>query len=121
MLRFLLILIMACAGALQAASTTPLEPEISTGSEGDQSNDEKVHPRKPQYSPVYCCIGGDEITVYCLYEAIGEITVSDSSGMMIATATGELSGGYSVVVPGGITPGMTIRVTVDTHSYSATL
>lgn len=81
----------------------------------------KPRQRVPAYSPVYCQVGADYVTFFCRYEAVGEITVTDADGAVIATEVGELSAGYTVLLPGGVAPGMTLDVTIGDITYSATI
>ena len=89
--------------------------------EEKSEDDEKPRQRMPAYSPVYCQVGADHVTFFCRYEAVGEIEVSDADGTVIATAVAELSAGYTVLLPGGVTPGMTLTVTIGGVTYSATI
>lgn len=56
-------------------------------------------PKLPAYSPVYCMVAGNEIDVYCQYEATGDILVVDSrTGLTVASETGvELGEGYTLL------------------------
>ena len=116
----LALFIMLCLGSLLSAQTAYADDVITIPQENKQ-DDEKTRPRMPAYSPVYCQVGADHVTFFCRYEAVGEIEVSDADGTVIATAVAELSAGYTVLLPGGVTPGMTLTVTIGGVTYSATI
>ncbi|MDE6588322.1 MAG: hypothetical protein K2K40_08295 [Paramuribaculum sp.] len=87
----------------------------------DKRDDEKPRQRMPAYLPVYCQVGADHVIFFCRHEAVGEISVTDADGAVIATAVAELSAGLTVMLPGGVTPGMTLRATIGDVTYSATI
>lgn len=111
-------------------ATSMMIPHIVMAANGDevilyreenQQNGQKPRQRMPAYSPVYCQVGADYITFFCRHEATGEISVTDADGAVITTAVAELSAGFTVMLPGGVTPGMTLRVTIGEVTYSATI
>lgn len=111
-------------------ATSMMIPHIVMAANGDEvilyreenkQDDDKVRPRIPAYSPVYCKVNADFVTFFCRHEAVGEISVTDADGAVIATAVAELSAGFTVMLPGGVTPGMTLRVTIGEVNYSATI
>lgn len=57
------------------------------------------YPQKPAARPVSCVVTGNEIDVYCQYEALGNILVVDSrTGLTVASETGvELGEGYTLL------------------------
>lgn len=97
------------------------ENDVILYREENKRDDEKVRPRMPAYSPVYCQVDADHVTFFCRHEATGEISVTDADGAVIATAVAELSAGFTVMLPGGVTPGMTLRATIGEVTYSATI
>lgn len=80
------------------------------------------YPQKPAYSPLYCVVTNEDVTVFCEYEAIGDILIVDSrTGLTFASETGvELGEGYTVYIPESEseTP-LTIYVTLGDITYWA--
>ncbi|MDE6588120.1 MAG: hypothetical protein K2K40_07265 [Paramuribaculum sp.] len=97
------------------------ENDVILYREENKQNDDKPRQRMPAYSPVYCQVGADHVIFFCRHEAVGEISVTDADGAVIATAVAELSAGLTVMLPGGVTPGMTLRATIGDVTYSATI
>ena len=65
----------------------------------DKSDDD-THPKAPAYSPVYCTVAGGIVTVYCEYDAMGVVTVTEAeSGSLIASASGMLGEGIMIMLP----------------------
>ena len=79
-------------------------------------------PQKPAYSPVYCMVAGNEIDVYCQYEATGDILVVDSrTGLTVASETAiEVGEGYTLYIPDQYAEApLTIYVTIAGTTYWA--
>lgn len=117
----LIILLFGCSISASAVEAPDSSDETVITLREDKQNDDKPRQRMPAYSPVYCQVGADYITFFCRHEATGEISVTDADGAVIATAVAELSAGFTVMLPGGVTPGMTLRVTIGEVTYSATI
>lgn len=86
------------------------------------TNDTSNRPKAPAYSPLYCVVTNEDVTVYCEYETTGDILIVDSrTGRAIASETGvELGEGYTVYIPESEseTP-LTIYVTLGDITYWA--
>ena len=68
-------------------------------SKKDKSDDD-THPKAPAYSPVYCTVAGGMVTVYCEYDAMGVVTLTEAeSGSLIASASGMLGEGIMIMLP----------------------
>lgn len=119
--RIIVFIAVMLGGILPSVATDVEAPEIVLGPDENKQDDDKVRPRMPAYSPVYCQVGADYVIFFCRHEATGEISVTDADGAVIATAVAELSAGFTVMLPGGVTPGMTLRVTIGEVTYSATI
>lgn len=117
----LIILLFGCSISASAVEAPDSSDETVITLREDQQNGQKPRQRMPAYSPVYCQVGADYITFLCRHEATGEISVTDADGAVIATAVAELSAGFTVMLPGGVTPGMTLRATIGEVTYSATI
>lgn len=120
-LRLLLAVIALICNLWPAEAFAASDEEITLTPIENKRDDEKPRQRMPAYSPVYCQVGADHVTFFCRHEAVGEISVTDADGAVIATAVAELSAGLTVMLPGGVTPGMTLRATIGDVTYSATL
>ena len=60
----------------------------------------KKEPQMPAYIPLYCTVAGGMVTVYCEYDAMGVVTVTDAeSGSLIASASGMLGEGIMIMLP----------------------
>lgn len=117
----LIILLFGCSISASAVEAPDSSDETVITLREDKQDDDKVRPRIPAYSPVYCKVNADFVTFFCRHEAVGEISVTDADGAVIATAVAELSAGFTVMLPGGVTPGMTLRATIGEVTYSATI
>ena len=83
--------VMADGGANGGPGKTRLKPE---------DDDEKEKPQAPAFVPLYCTVTGGIVTVYCEYDAIGSVTVTDTeSGALIGSATGMLGDGIMIMLP----------------------
>ncbi|MDE6587887.1 MAG: hypothetical protein K2K40_06085 [Paramuribaculum sp.] len=60
------------------------------------------------------CLGDADAARHALLlsQAYDKTAVTDADGAVIATAVAELSAGLTVMLPGGVTPGMTLRATI---------
>lgn len=121
LLLIIVIILFGCTIPVAAVETPDSSDETVITLREDQQNDDKPRQRVPAYSPVYCQVGADHVTFFCRHEATGAISVTDADGAVIATAVAELSAGFTMMLPGGVTPGMTLRVTIGSIAYSATL
>lgn len=117
----LIILLFGCSISASAVEAPDSSDETVITLREDKQNDDKPRQRMPAYSPVYCQVGADYVIFFCRHEAVGEISVTDADGAVIATAIAELSAGFTVMLPGGVTPGMTFRATIGEVTYSATI
>lgn len=117
----LIIILFGCSISVSAVETPDSSDETVIILREDKRDGKKPRQRMPAYSPVYCQVGADYVTFFCRHETTGEISVTDAYGAVIATAVAELSAGFTVMLPGGVTPGITLRVTIDSSVYSATL
>ena len=66
----------------------------------DKGGDTSKRPKAPTYSPAYCTVVGGIVTVYCEYDAMGVVTVTDAeSGSLIASASEMLGEGIMIMLP----------------------
>ena len=86
------------------------------------TNDPSNRPKVPAYSPLYCVVTNEDVTVYCEYEAIGDILIVDSrTGLTVVNETKVALGeGYTVYIPESEseTP-LTIYVIIGDTTYWA--
>ncbi len=66
-----------------------------------RKEDKTQRPQAPAYSPLYCILTDEDITVCCEYDAVGDITIVDSrTGVTIVSESGvDLGSGYTVYIP----------------------
>ena len=78
-------------------------------------------PQKPAYSPLYYIMAGEEVVVYCDYAAEGEVTITDGTGFVVETQSGELSTGLSMQLPEGEEGTRVLTVLMNGKLYRAYL
>lgn len=66
----------------------------------EKDDDKEEKPQMPAYIPLYCTVAEGMVTVYCEYDAMGSVTVTDAeSGALIASASGMLGDGIMIMLP----------------------
>lgn len=98
MKHILLFVIAAILSVASSVSTFADEPKRINPPEQDNPS---KRPKMPAYSPLYYITAGDEVVVYCDYAAEGEVTITDGTGFVVETQSGELSTGLSMQLPEG--------------------
>lgn len=86
-----------------------------------KSTGQSQFPRMPSYSPIYCVLNGNAVTVYSEFEAYGEIILLDEgTGEVFLNDYAELSGGCSFIIPeqGGV---LSLYVVIGDATYWTTL
>ncbi len=75
-------------------------------------------PRVPARVPLTCFLMDECLTVECDYEAEGEVTVTNNStGMVVASETGELAGGIVLYLADYTEGAMTVTITMNDKGY----
>lgn len=65
-----------------------------------KDDDKEEEPQVPAYIPLYCTVAEGMVTVYCEYDAMGNVTVTDAeSGALIGSASGMLGDGIMIMLP----------------------
>lgn len=102
MKNFTLFLFLLTAFAFTCNGQTTNESRTDESSKiiilNKKDNNHNRLPQKPAARPVSCVVTGNEIDVYCQYEAMGDILVVDSrTGLTVASETGvELGEDYTL-------------------------
>lgn len=113
---FVLAVSFACSVATNSAEQKT--PEQIRLKKDDTST--KDHPRMPAWSPVYCLVTDNEITVYCEYDAEGVVTaIGSKSGVIVMQQPANLLDGYVITFDGE--ESVSVNVTIDGASYSGVI
>lgn len=124
--RFIFLTLLLCGIAFTGYSQTNSNKEkdksdiiyLKKGNKDDLSK----FPRKPTNYPLFCVVTNEDVTVYCEYEAIGDILIVDSrTGLTVVNETKVALGeGYTVYIPESEseTP-LTIYVIIGDTTYWA--
>ena len=120
MRKFMTILVLAVAFVCSVATNSAEQknPEqIRLKKDNTNTHD---YPRMPAWSPVYCIVTGNEITVYCDYDTEGVITASGSkSGVIVMRQQANLLDGYSFTFDEE--ESVSVIVAIDGEYYSGVI
>jgi len=120
---FLSIMLLGFTSAISAQTNNTTKNESRTLILLQKKKEDiSKRPQKPAYSPVYCIVTNEDITVVCEYDTTGDVLVVDSrTGMTVANVTAaNLGEGYSINISESDTDTpLIVYVTISGTTYWA--
>ncbi len=111
---------LACENLIKADDIGP--SEFITGFLKKERDPERpLYPHMPSKSPYYFTCNGVEIVVYCEYESMVEVRLTDAkTGEMIADDIADLLNGHVIDIANSHCDSYKLTVIADNGVYSAT-
>ena len=125
-LKFLMTIALLTIGNLIATAQSPAGSGNNSGGNTTITIPTKPKPPKesdkgpkdPTQSPLTCVLMGDCLSVFCHYDAIGEVSVFNNETMeTIATESGNLGEGIILILDNYTLGSMSLTVTMSGTTY----
>ena len=107
-----------CQSPAGSGNNSGGNPTITIPTNPKPKKESDKNPENPSQSPLTCVLMGDCLSVFCHYDAIGEVSVFNNETMeTIATESGNLGEGIILILDNYTLGTMSLTVTMSGTTY----